>query len=93
MVTTTDSGTTWTQQGNPLSGPTTALNAGPTGGLAINAAACNSGRCDFGTAAAGDMMTSPLVTVTVKQVTQYGSAPFPVANPAISVSPASEAGT
>jgi photosystem II stability/assembly factor-like uncharacterized protein len=91
VVTTTDSGTTWTQQGNPLSGPTTALNAGPAGLVQINAAACNSGRCAFGTASSGDVMTSPLVTVTVHQVTQYGQAPFPVTNPTITVSPTSEA--
>jgi hypothetical protein len=91
VVTTTDDGATWTQQGNPLSGPTTALNAGPTGLTQINAAACNSGRCAFGTASSGNVMTSPLVRVTVQQVTPYGQAPFPVTNPSITVSPASEA--
>jgi photosystem II stability/assembly factor-like uncharacterized protein len=98
VVTTTDGGATWTQQGNPLSGPTNALNvgnSGPTALTQINAAACNAGRCDFGTASSGDIMTSPLVVVTVKAVTAYGQAPvvtFPANSPALSVSPASEAG-
>jgi photosystem II stability/assembly factor-like uncharacterized protein len=75
IVTTTDGGATWTQQGNPLSGPTTALNAGPTGITAINAAACSSLRCFMGTASSGDIMTTPLLSVTVKTTSVYGMDP------------------
>ena len=94
VVTTTDGGATWTQQGNPLSGPTSALNVSTSAAVGINAAACNPGRCVFGTGADGDEMTSPLVYVTVRATTPYGQAPnltFPADSPAISVSPASEA--
>jgi photosystem II stability/assembly factor-like uncharacterized protein len=97
VVTTTDGGVTWTQQGNPLSGPTSALNANngatATNNVTINAAACTAGRCVFGTGADGDELTSPLVVVTVKAVTPYGAQSFslPANSPALSVSPASEA--
>ncbi len=94
VVTTTDGGTTWTQRGNPISGPTTALNSGPAGITAINAAACSPARCALGTASAGDVMTSPLVYVTVKATTPYGSAPlmtFAAGSPALSSSDASAA--
>jgi photosystem II stability/assembly factor-like uncharacterized protein len=89
VVTTTDGGTTWTQRGDPISGPTSALNAGPASITAINGAGCSTARCAFGTASAGDVLTSPLVYVTVKTTTPYGSAPvvtFPATSPALSVS-------
>jgi photosystem II stability/assembly factor-like uncharacterized protein len=91
VVATTDGGATWTQRGNPISGPTTALNAGPTGITAVNAAACNIGRCALGTASSGDIMTSPLLYVTVTATTAYGSAPnltFAPSDPALSYSQA-----
>ncbi len=94
VVTTTDSGATWTQQSDPLSGSTSALNVTNAAGVGINAASCNTGRCVFGTGSGGDEMTSPLLYVTVKTTTPYGQAPnltFPANSPAISVSPASEA--
>ncbi len=97
VVTTTDGGATWTQQDDPLSGATPALNAGggatATNNVTVNAAACNAGRCVFGTGAGGDEMTSPLVVVTVKTTTPYGAQSFslPAGSSALSVSPASEA--
>ena len=92
VIATTDGGATWTQQGNPLSGPTTAINATS---IALNGAACTSARCVIGTGAQGDIMTTPLLTVTVHATKVYGSSTvFPVLSPsdvAISYSPASEA--
>jgi photosystem II stability/assembly factor-like uncharacterized protein len=75
VVTTVDGGNIWTQQGNPISGPTSALNAGPTGITAIFAAACTSANCDLGTASAGDIMTTPLLTVTVNATGAFGDTP------------------
>ena len=98
VVTTTDGGVTWTQQGNPLSGPTSALNAndGATAAnnVTVNGSACNSGRCVFGTGADGDELTSPLLVVTIKAASPYAASSFslPANSPALSVSPASEAG-
>ncbi len=75
VVTTTD-GTTWTQQGNPLSGPTAALNATTSAIIGINGAACSSVRCAFGTGSSGDIMTSPLLTVTVNVTQMFGTTPL-----------------
>ena len=51
VVATTDGGTTWAQQGNPISGPTTALNADEH--RASTAAACTAARCMIGLGVAG----------------------------------------
>ena len=95
IVSTTDGGTTWAQQSNPISGPTTALNAGPTGITAINAAACSAVRCLMGTASSGNIMTTGLLTVTLNSSSPYGTTPnlsgLSPGDPAISYSPASEA--
>ena len=61
-IATSDGGTTWTQQGNPISGPTSAINATS---IALNGAACTSARCLVGLGAQGDILTTPLLTVTV----------------------------
>ena len=74
VITTTD-GATWKQQGNPLSGPTTALNASTSAIIGINGAACSSVRCAFGTGSSGDIMTSPLLTVTVNVTQMFGTTP------------------
>lgn len=96
IVTTVDGGANWTQQGDPISGPTSAPNAGPVGITAIFAATCTSARCLFGTASAGDVMVTPLLTVTVSATGTYNETP-PLAgvspsDPSISYSPAGEAG-
>ena len=94
IVSTTDGGTTWAQQGDPISGPTTALNAGPTGITAINAAACSAVRCLMGTASSGNIMTTGLLTVALNSSSPYGTTPnlsgLSPSDPAISYSPASE---
>jgi photosystem II stability/assembly factor-like uncharacterized protein len=94
IVSTAD-GTTWAQQGNPISGPTTALNAGPTGITAINTVACSAVRCLMGTASSGNIMTTGLLTVTVNTSSPYGTTPnltgLAPGDPAISYSPTSEA--
>ena len=75
VVSTVDGGTTWTQQGNPLSGPTSALSAG-AGTLAnINAAACSSSRCFMGTNSSGNIMTTPLLRVSVNTKSPWGTTP------------------
>jgi photosystem II stability/assembly factor-like uncharacterized protein len=95
VVVTNDGGATWTQQGNPISGPTTALNAGPAGITAINAAACTTARCFMGMASSGNIMTTPLLTVTVHSTSPFGAEPnltgLAANDPAISYSPSSEA--
>ena len=90
VVTTTDGGLHWAQQGNPISGPTTALNAGPTGITQVNAAACNVNRCGFGMASSGDIMTTPLVHVAVRGGTPYANsqtATFQASDPALVATP------
>jgi photosystem II stability/assembly factor-like uncharacterized protein len=72
VLTTTDSGATWTQQGNPLSGPVGALNAS---NLAINGAACNPGHCVLAAGAQADIMLTPTLTVTVDTSSPFGTAP------------------
>jgi photosystem II stability/assembly factor-like uncharacterized protein len=86
-VVATSDGATWAQQGNPLGGPTTALNATA---ITLNNAACTWSRCFMGTGAQGDIMDAPLVTVTVNTSSVYGTAPNLAAIPAAnySVSPA-----
>ncbi|HEY2353372.1 MAG TPA: protease pro-enzyme activation domain-containing protein [Gaiellaceae bacterium] len=90
---TTDGGATWTQQGNPISGPTTAINAT---GITLNGATCTSARCLIGLGAQGDIMMTPLVTVTVNTHSVYGTTPnlsgLAPDSAAISYSPNGEAG-
>ena len=92
IVTTTDGGATWAQQGNPLSGPTTALNATS---ITINGASCSAARCLFGTGVQGDIVQTPLLTVTVNVSSTYGDpvgiSGLSPSNPSISYSPSSEA--
>ena len=96
VVTTVDAGHTWAQQGDPISGPTTALNAGPTGITATFAAACTIVSCSLGTASAGDVMTTPLLTVTVHASGAHGNPPaltgVSPTNGSIAYRPSSEAG-
>ena len=76
VIATTDGGATWVQQGNPLSGPTTAINAT---NIALLGAACNPGRCVIGTGTQGDIMTTGLLTVTAdNQSRLFGSANPPL---------------
>ena len=95
-VVTTSDGANWTQVGNPLSGPTSALNATTAAIIGINAAACSNVRCALGTGSSGDIMTSPLLKVTIDETVPYGSAAssfsLPAGSSAISYSPSSEAG-
>jgi photosystem II stability/assembly factor-like uncharacterized protein len=95
VVSTNDGGVTWRQQGNPLSGPTTALNVTASANVGANALACSAVRCIAGTGSSGNIMTTPLLTVTVHSSSFYGSTPsisLAANDPAITVSPASEAG-
>jgi photosystem II stability/assembly factor-like uncharacterized protein len=91
IVKTDDGGTTWTQQGNPMSGPTTALNAT---NIALLGATCTRARCLIGTGAQGDIVTTPLLTVTVNASGPYGSAPslsgLAPKDPAIDYTPSHE---
>ena len=93
VMTTTDSGATWTQQGNPLSGPVSALNASS---LPINGAACNTGHCVLAAGAQGDIMLTPILTVTVDLSSPFGTTPVSsgiAANASsLSFSPAGQAG-
>jgi hypothetical protein len=73
VLSTTNGGATWTQQGNPLSGPTSALNVTASAGLALNGIACSPLRCDIGGGTQSDILTSPLLTVTVNATAVYGS--------------------
>jgi photosystem II stability/assembly factor-like uncharacterized protein len=95
-VVTTNDGTNWTQVGDPLSGPTSALNATTSAIVGVDAAACSSVRCAFGTGSSGDIMTSPLLRVTVDETVPFGTAPslsgLAPGAAAISYSPAGEAG-
>ena len=54
------------QQGNPISGPTTALNATS---IALNGAACTASRCMVGLGVQGDIMTSAMVVDHTPPVT------------------------
>jgi photosystem II stability/assembly factor-like uncharacterized protein len=95
VMATNNGGATWHQEGNPISGPTTALNAGPTSITAIDGAACSSTACFMATASSGNIMMTPLLTVTVDASGTYGTTPnltdLPPNAPVISYSPSSEA--
>jgi photosystem II stability/assembly factor-like uncharacterized protein len=92
VITTSDGGATWAQQGNPLSGPTTAINAT---NIALLGAACTTARCVIGTGVQGDIMTTGLLSVTVNASGVYGTTPnltgLAPGNAAIGYTPASEA--
>ncbi len=76
VLATNNGGTTWYQEGNPMSGPLTALNVGTTSSiLAIDAAACSAAACFFGTASSGNIMTTPILNVTVNASGVYGTTP------------------
>jgi photosystem II stability/assembly factor-like uncharacterized protein len=76
VLATNNGGSTWYQEGNPLSGPTTALNTGTTSSiLAIDGATCTSTACFMDTASSGNIMISPLMVVTVNQSGQEGTTP------------------
>jgi photosystem II stability/assembly factor-like uncharacterized protein len=75
VVATNTGGSSWYQEGNPISGPTTALNAGPTTITAIDGAACSQAACFMATGSSGNIMTTPLLTVTVNASGGYGSTP------------------
>jgi len=96
VVSTTDGGATWTQQGDPLSGPTSALNITASAGLALNGIACSPLRCDVGGGTQSDILTSPLLVVTVKATATYGDAVslsgLAPSNPALTYSVPAEAG-
>ncbi len=93
VVTTSNAGGTWTQTGDPLSGPTSALNITSRSIFVFNGAACSATRCAMATGSSGDVMTSPLLTVTVHAVQTQVGAPNLTNIPASSLtfSPASEA--
>src|SRR5581483_4668095 len=57
---TTNGGSGWHQQGNPMSGPTTALNATS---IALNGAACTANICMVGGGAQGDIMVTSMAIV------------------------------
>ena len=64
--------TTWTHNGNPMSGPTTAQNATS---IALNGATCTSVSCLIGLGIQGDIMVTSLLTVTVNTTSAYGTTP------------------
>jgi photosystem II stability/assembly factor-like uncharacterized protein len=93
---TSNGGGTWTQQGNPVSGPLSALNlSGPTGITAIDAAACTAALCAVAGSTSVNIMVTPLLTVTVNASGAYGATPnltgLSPSNPAISYSPSNQA--
>jgi photosystem II stability/assembly factor-like uncharacterized protein len=75
VVATNSAGASWYQEGDPISGPTTALNAGPTSITAIDGAACSPAACFMATASSGNIMMTPLLTVTVDASGAYGTTP------------------
>jgi photosystem II stability/assembly factor-like uncharacterized protein len=64
----TSDGATWGQQGNPLSGPTSALNAT---NIALNGAACTTARCMVGAPAQGDILISNPIVSAVGNVQSW----------------------
>lgn len=92
-VATTDGGATWAQTGNPLSGPVSALNTGPAL-TTTYAAACSTAACVVGTASAGDLMRTGIVSVAVHRTGPAGQAPaltgLSPTDAGITVSPASD---
>jgi photosystem II stability/assembly factor-like uncharacterized protein len=95
VMATNTAGATWYQEGDPISGPTTALNAGPTSITAIDGAACSRAACFMATGSSGNIMTTPLLTVTVQASGSYGTTPdltgLAPTSSAISYSPSSAA--
>jgi photosystem II stability/assembly factor-like uncharacterized protein len=95
VMATNNGRSTWYQEGNPISGPTTALNAGPTTITAVDGAACSQTACFMATGSSGNIMTTPLLSVSVNATGTYGSTPdltdLPPSSSSISYSPSSEA--
>ncbi|MFZ0665087.1 MAG: Ig-like domain repeat protein [Acidimicrobiales bacterium] len=95
VMATNNGGSNWYQEGNPISGPTTALNAGPTSITAIDGVACSSTACFMATGSSGNIMMSPVLSVTVVLSGPYGTTPDVSALTAntsgISYNPSSEA--
>jgi photosystem II stability/assembly factor-like uncharacterized protein len=71
-IITTSDGTAWSQQGNPISGPVSALNAT---NIALNGAACTASRCVIGLGVQGDILTTGLLDVTLHATGVYGTTP------------------
>jgi hypothetical protein len=96
IVATTD-GTTWTQQANALGGSVSTLASDPYDDLTVLSASCTTGRCVFGTGDDGDILTTPVptVTVTVAASDSYGNGQSTLSlaatSPEISYTPSSEA--
>jgi Bacterial Ig-like domain (group 3) len=95
VVATNTAGASWYQEGNPISGPATSLNAGPTTITAIDGAACSQAACFMATGSSGNIMMTPLLTVTVNASGAFGTNPnltdLGPGSPAISYSPSSAA--
>ena len=73
---TNNGGTTWSSEGNPLSGPTSALNTGTTSSiLAVEGSACTASACYMATSSSGNIMSSPLLTVTITETEPFGTTP------------------
>ena len=69
---TINGGTNWNQQGNPVSGPTTAQNATS---ITLNGSLCTSSRCLVGTGVQGDILISlngPVTTASVSPMSPNG---------------------
>ncbi|MGZ4308156.1 MAG: OmpL47-type beta-barrel domain-containing protein [Gaiellaceae bacterium] len=72
LISSTSNGSTWSQQGNPDSGPTTAQNATS---VTLNGSLCTSVRCLVGTGAQGDILisvTTPTTTASVSPTNPNG---------------------
>ena len=68
---TSDGGVTWTQQGNPLSGPSSGFNAGigrsgSNSILAVSALGCGLGFCLAGTGSSGNVLRTPVSPTAVR---------------------------
>ena len=73
---TNNGGTTWSSEGNPLSGPTSALNTGTTSSiLAVEGSTCTASACYMATSSSGNIMSSPLLTVTITETEPFGTTP------------------
>jgi len=82
---TINGGTSWGQQGNPDSGPTTALNATS---VTLNGSVCTSVRCLVGTGAQGDILFStslPVTTASLSPVSPNGSNGWYISAPTVTL--------
>jgi photosystem II stability/assembly factor-like uncharacterized protein len=86
LISATADGSSWSQQGNPLSGPTSALNATS---LTLNGAVCTSVRCLVGAPAQGDIVYSvvaPTTTASVSPPSPDGAHGWYVTAPTVTLS-------